>query len=215
MAMEVLIVDDHPVLREILQAVTRKALKDAKVAAVSDLESALERAGRGGGPDLVLLDLALPGHMGLEALERFRKKFPRQRVVVISATEDRDSIVAALDAGAAGYIPKTSTRVVMTAALRLVAAGGTYVPREAIGDADSEVAPRRKRTRGLPDGLSERQLDVLRLLIKGYPNRRIASELDIAESTVKQHAHEVYTALGASTRAEALVAAARRGLRFE
>lgn len=213
--MEVLIVDDHPVLREILQAVTLKALKDASVAAVNDLESALERSSRGNGPDLVLFDLSLPGHTGLDALTRFRKKFPRLRVIVISATEDRKSIVASLDAGAVGYIPKTSTRAVMMAALRLVAAGGTYVPREALPDAGAAVAPRRKRPRGVPAGLSERQLDVLKLLIKGYPNRRIASELDIAESTVKQHAHEVYTALGATTRAEALVAAARRGLRFE
>jgi DNA-binding NarL/FixJ family response regulator len=104
----------------------------------------------------------------------------------------------------------------MIAALRLMAAGGTYVhvPREVLADAGAAVAPRRKRPHGLPAGLSERQLDVLRLLIKGYPNGRIASELDITESTVKQHAHEVYSALGATTRAEAVVAAARRGLRF-
>lgn len=213
--MEVLIVDDHPVLREILQAVTRKALKDARVAAVSDLESAFESAGRGSGPELVLLDLGLPGHTGLEALTRFRKKFPRLRLVVVSATEDRKSIVAALGAGAAGYIPKTSTRDVMIAALRLVAAGGTYVPPEALADEPAHAARHARRSRGVPAELSERQVEVLGLLIRGYTNRRIASELEITESTVKQHAHEIYAALGATTRAEALVAAARRGLRFD
>ncbi|HVJ11632.1 MAG TPA: response regulator transcription factor, partial [Burkholderiales bacterium] len=153
-------------------------------------------------PDLVLLDLGLPGCEGLEAVSRFRSKFPSVPLVVLSGTCDRASIIGAFDAGAIGYIPKTSKPDVMIAALKLVAAGGTYVPPEAL-----EGAMER------PDlDLTRRQKDVLRLILKGYNNQRIATELAISPATVKQHAHAIFTALGVSTRAEAVIAAARLGL---
>jgi DNA-binding NarL/FixJ family response regulator len=126
--MEVLIVDDDPLLSEYLQAVLRKALKGVIVAAARDLGSALERTGVGEAPDLVLLDLGLPGCSGLEALLRFRSRFPGVRVAVVSANEEPSVIAAALEAGASGFIPKTSKLDVMIAAIRHVAAGGTYVP---------------------------------------------------------------------------------------
>lgn len=128
--MNVLIVEDDPPLTEYLQAVLRRALESASVAAVSDLESALERTGHGKVPDLVLLDLGLPGCAGLEALLRFRSKFPLVPVAVVSATEDRRTINAALQAGAVGYIPKSTRLEVMIAAISRIAGGGTYIPPE-------------------------------------------------------------------------------------
>ena len=98
---------------------------------------------------------------------------------------------------------ETSKPDVMIAALKVVAAGGTYVPPEALESPDA-------KSRGL--GLTDRQHDVLRLILKGYNNERIAVELAIAPNTVKQHAHAVFSALGVSSRAEAMVVAARRGL---
>jgi DNA-binding NarL/FixJ family response regulator len=206
--MRALVIDDHPLVHEIMPAVLRKALGEVAVATEATLEAGLSRAAGAVQPDLVLLDLGLPGCEGLDALARFRMRFPELPLVVISATCDRASILGALEAGAVGFIPKTSKPDVMIAALKVVAAGGTYVPPEALEDA-MKGAPRRRP--GSLD-LTERQEDVLRLILKGYNNERIASELAIAQNTVKQHAHAVFTALGVSSRAEAMIAAARLGL---
>jgi DNA-binding NarL/FixJ family response regulator len=204
--MRALVIDDHPLIHEIVPALLEKALGEVVVATEATLEAGIKRAAAEL-PDLVLLDLGLPGCEGLDAIGRFRMEFPQMPVVVFSASCERESIVGALDAGAVGYIPKTCKPEVMIAALKVIAAGGTYVPREVLEQAGP--APRR---RGEPD-LTERQKDVLRLMLKGYNNERIASELAIAQNTVKQHAHAIFTALGVSSRAEALVAAARHGLR--
>jgi DNA-binding NarL/FixJ family response regulator len=206
--MRALVIDDHPLIHEIMPAVLRKALGEVAVATETTLEAGLSRAAGAVPPDLVLLDLGLPGCEGLAALERFRMRFPQLPVVVISGNCDRASILGALEAGANGFIPKTSKPDVMIAALKVVAAGGTYVPPEALEDA----AVKGQRRRDGAVDLTDRQTDVLRLILKGYNNERIASELAIAPNTVKQHAHAVFTALGVSSRAEAMIAAARLGL---
>lgn len=209
--MRALVIDDHPLIHEIMPAVLRKALGEVTVATQSTLEAGLAHAAGSVPPDLVLLDLGLPGCEGIDALTRFRMEFPQLPVVVISANSDRDSILGVLDSGANGFIPKTSKPEVIIAALRLVAAGGVYVPPEAIEDLAVRMPLR--TTRESMD-LTERQRDVLRLILKGYNNERIASELAIAPNTVKQHAHAIFVQLGVSTRAEAVVAAAHLGLRL-
>jgi len=208
--MRALVIDDHPLIQEIVPVVLAKALGEITVTTEATLEAGLASAGGAEAPDLVLLDLGLPGCEGLEALARFRSRFPDVRLVVLSGNCDRDSILAALEAGAAGYIPKTSKPDVMIAALKVIAAGGTYVPREALEEPEEKAAPRRRRT--VAHDLTHRQKDVLRLILKGYNNDRIATELSIAPNTVKQHAHAIFTSLGVSTRAEAVIAAARHGL---
>jgi DNA-binding NarL/FixJ family response regulator len=205
--MRALVVDDHPLIREIVSAVLAKTFGEVTVASEATLEAALARA-EAQHPDLVVLDLGLPGCQGLDAVSRFRSQFPQVRTVVLSAVCDRDSILGALDAGAVGYIPKTSKPEVMIAALKVIAAGGTYVPPEAIEDAPK--GPVRRRARALE--LTDRQKDVLRLILKGYNNERIAAELAIAPNTVKQHAHAIFMVLGVSTRAEAVIAATRHGI---
>jgi DNA-binding NarL/FixJ family response regulator len=132
--MEILIVDDEPLLQEILAAVVRKAFAEAEalnIIEAHDLESAFQRLAHHGVPDLALLDLGLPGQRGLESLQRFRWKFPQVPVVVVSVIEDAKSIRLALGAGARGYMPKTITADMMVEALKLVAEGGTYVPPQA------------------------------------------------------------------------------------
>lgn len=208
--MRALVIDDHPLIHEILPAVLRKALGEVTVATEATLEAGLMRAAGSVPPDLVLLDLGLPGCEGIDALTRFRLEFPELPVVVLSATVERESILGALDSGASGYIPKTSKPEVMIAALKLVAAGGVYVPPEALEELAAKAMPR--PARGGSMELTDRQREVMRLILKGYNNERIASELAIAPNTVKQHAHAIFTILGVSTRAEAVIAAMRHGI---
>jgi DNA-binding NarL/FixJ family response regulator len=208
--MRALVIDDHPLIHEIMPAVLRKALGEVSVATEATLEAGLTRAAGSVPPDLVLLDLGLPGYDGIDALTRFRLQFPELPVVVLSADCNRESILGALDSGASGYIPKTSKPEVMVAALKLVAAGGIYVPPEALEELAAKAMPRTPRGESME--LTERQRDVLRLILKGYNNERIAAELAIAPNTVKQHAHAIFTVLGVSTRAEAVIAAVRHGL---
>lgn len=203
MAMRVLLVDDHPLMLEIMRAVLAKALDEPEVHCATGLEEALAYARDAGPPDLALLDLGLPGCGGIEAFTRFHKALPEVAVVVLSAIEDGNVVRAVLSAGARGYLPKTSRRGVMQAAIQLVAAGETYVPPQALENEPENL------------GLSERQLQVLRCVLRGLPNGRIAKQLEISRNTVKQHVRAVFRAMGVSTRAELMIAAARLGMRFD
>lgn len=201
--MRALVIDDHPLIREILPVVLRKAMgEETLVDVAQNFEGGLECAGRCAELDLVLLDLGLPGFTGIEALRRFREKHPNTKVVVISANDERESIQAAFKAGAKGYIPKTSTPEMIVAALKVVMAGGVYVPKEALNDNLDSAAE-----------LSERQHEVLRLILNGLPNSKIAQQLRMAENTVKHHASAIYDVLGVKTRAEAIATALRNGFK--
>ena len=198
--MRVLIVDDHPLIQEILPALLRKAIGRVSVSLANNLDDALAHVEDSGTFDLVLLDLGLPGCNGIEALKLFADKALGSRIVVVSSDDDPETIRAALMAGAAGYVPKTYKSNQIVAALRVVAEGETYVPREILGIGAGHAEP---------SSLSGREREVLRLLLRGLNNRDIGRQLLIAESTVKQHVGAIYTALGVRTRAEAMVALRR------
>lgn len=206
--MRVLVVDDHPLLHEVLGAVTRSVFQGAQVCFAKNLEEAFECAREGAPLDLALLDLGLPRYSGMEALMAFRRSFPQVRTIVVSATEDRASVVRALELGAAGYVPKTHAPPLIAAALRLVSAGGIYVPPQILDSEGQQVNDARL-------ALTHRQLDVLRLIVRGMANKEIAKRLLIAKDTVKQHAKAVYMALGIATRSQAAHAAERRGIKLD
>ena len=126
--MDILIVDDDPLIRAIMVQVVRRAADGAEVASVGDLDAAFSHIAHHRKPGLALLDLGLPGQRGMESLQRFRWKFPDVPVVVISINEDPKAIQVALKAGASGYIPKSSTPDTMVNALKDVLAGKTYAP---------------------------------------------------------------------------------------
>jgi two-component system, NarL family, nitrate/nitrite response regulator NarL len=206
--MQVLLVDDHPIVCEVLQQVIKRALSPDGLLVEKDLASALSALRQAGSVDLALLDLGLPDCTGMEVVIRFRKSFSDVPVIVISAQEDRATIRAAMQLGARGYIPKTTAVDVMEAALKLVAAGGTYVPKELLAESAD-----RNRAHNL--GLTDRQRDVFKLLLQGHGNREIARHLSVAENTVKQHVRVIFQELGVASRMEAMVVAARRGLSFD
>lgn len=202
--MNVLIVDDHPMVLEYLSSAVGKALPDAVVRTAGDLSAALDLASEVA-MDMVLLDLGLPGCGGIDSLLRFRKAYPDVRAVVVSAEDDHASIRGALAAGAAGFIPKTVSPKVLVNALRLVAEGGRYIPPEALvarPGGNGESAPEAQ--------LTERQSVVLARMLKGRSNAQIGKELGISEATAKQHAHAVYAAFGVSSRADLILAASSR-----
>jgi DNA-binding NarL/FixJ family response regulator len=126
--MEVLVVDDHPLMHELMPGVLRKALGEVSVVAVSDLESAFKRLAHHKAPDLALLDLGLPPHGGIDTLRRFRWKFANVPVVVLSSTEDAATVRVARGLGVAGYMPKSLNAEQMVDALKTIAGGGSFFP---------------------------------------------------------------------------------------
>jgi DNA-binding NarL/FixJ family response regulator len=135
---------------------------------------------------------------------------------VLSAADDQPTVLAAINAGAAGYIPKSSSNQVMREALRLVLAGGKYLPPQLLGRPGSATRSSKAQRQAVPDldllGLTERQIAVLRLIVKGAPNKAICRELGLAERTVKAHVTAVLRSLKVSSRTQAAVEAVRLGL---
>ena len=211
--MNVLIVDDHPVVLEKLRAMVRAAFANPTVQTATDLEDALAAAGRGPRFDLAILDLGLPRCAGVEAVARF-KAAAVSRVLVVSADDRPETMLAAFRAGAVGYLPKSVPAKDMIAALRLVANGGTYVPVELHIQDTSAAKPPQPVPVLSPSGivLTDRQSDVLRLLCIGNTNAMISQELGITEGTVKQHVHHLMRRLGVASRTSAIVTAMRTGL---
>lgn len=208
--MRILLADDHSLFREGLLHVLKDLGTDPDVIQAADYPEALETAARNPDLDLALLDLNMPGMDGLTGVRTFRTQFPLIPVIVLSASESLDDVKQALDAGVLGYIPKSSTAPVMLSAIKLVLAGGVYLPSLLLGhegaptEATRPAVPLPKRgTRGL----TERQLQVLALLAEGKPNKVIARTLDITEGTVKIHLVAIFQTLGVRNRTEAVIAA--------
>jgi len=211
--MKVLLVDDHVLIREALRGVLTELRGDACVLEAADCRQTRQLVEQHHDLDLILLDLTLPDGDGFSVLAELRERYPSIAVVVLSASDDRGDMARALDIGALGYIPKTTTREVMQGALRLVFSGGVYVPPELLtsgGPSPQYSAPRQTAgdpARALPPdhGLTARQLEVLALLMQGKSNKAIARMLDLAEPTVKNHITAIFKALDVSSRTEAVV----------
>jgi DNA-binding NarL/FixJ family response regulator len=215
--MKLLVVDDHPLLREAVQGVIARLEPGAAVLAAADADQGFAVADAEPDLDLVLLDLNIPGLAGIPALKAWRRRYPEVPVVVLSSADDRPTVLAAIAAGAAGFIPKSSPNEVLLGALRLVLAGGKYLPPEALAPVAGAGAKAARgataRARPLATlGLTDRQAQVLRLLAAGKSNKLICRELDLAERTVKAHISAVFRALGVTTRTQAALAAAKLGL---
>jgi DNA-binding NarL/FixJ family response regulator len=205
--MKILIVEDHPLVREVLHSVATEAFGKPQGEMAGSFAEAAEKTRAADKLDLVLLDLGLPDCGGVDTFKRFRRLQSGARVVVFSEIDDPACVVAVMDGGACGFLSKSMTRPVISAALQLVAAGGIYTPPEAMG-----ARRPASRRRGRSHDLTHRQLDVLRLIAKGLRNKQIAERLKIAEDTVKQHARAAYGALGVSSRTQAMSAVSRRGI---
>jgi DNA-binding NarL/FixJ family response regulator len=216
--LKVLVVDDHPLICEALRQVLRALDQNIELLEAPDGPEALAAAGRNEGLDLILLDLALPGADGFEVLRELRERHPSFPVVVLSASEQAETVMRALDAGAMGFIPKTSSNELLLGALRLVLSGGVYLPAEVLRQSPMPVLvskPAAGAAVGYRDvGLTERQAQVLALVVQGKPNKIICRELDLAEGTVKIHITAILKALRVTNRTQAVIAVSKLGLKL-
>jgi DNA-binding NarL/FixJ family response regulator len=219
--MKILIVDDHALIRDAMQGVLKKLQRGVVVLEAADSQQAF--AIIAGNPDinLILLDLTLPDRDGLSVLTELRDRYPTISVVVLSALQDRANVQKVLDLGAAGFIPKSARREVMLSALQLVFAGSVYIPPEILApEGFAEAAPSQqyesRPSENRPSEnrpivsladlkLSDRQQDVLALMMQGNSNKVICRTLNLAEPTVKNHVTAILRALKVSNRTEAVI----------
>ena len=221
--LRILVVDDHPLFREGLKGVLEQLDSAVLVLESATYAAALTVIGSQPELDLLLLDIHLPDMHGLTALENLRSLQPQLPVVIISASENRVEVMAAMRHGAMGFISKASSTTVLKQALHLVLSGGVYLPPdlmlEKLGTARQPLAaampPAGRTEDALAQlGLTERQLQVLELMAHGDSNKHIARKLNVAENTVKVHMTAILKAFNVSSRAQAIAALSNMGVRF-
>ncbi|MGE5476531.1 MAG: response regulator [Bacteroidales bacterium] len=209
--MKILVADDHKLVRDGLKPFLQELAPDVEVLDAANMEEALNAAAANAADlGLVLLDLMMPGMDGLRGLEAVRTKCPNVPVVIVSGFSSRDHVVAAVQAGAAGFIPKTVSGTAMVNALRLVLSGEKYLPSSTFFDDPSNqmsMPSTAAKPAGVPppfDKLSRREAEILALLVEGRTNKEIALCLELQEITIKVHLRNVYRKIGAANRAQAV-----------
>ena len=214
------VIEDHRRLRDTV----REALAVAEcgpVATFADCESAIRAAGRGGEPPaVILLDLGLPGMSGLAGLREFKTLLPRTEIVVFTVCDDRESVFEAIRAGASGYLLKSEPVARIVAAVREVQAGGApmtpEVARRVLVEFQEAAPPSAEAAGGGPPpaaaALSDRELDVLRLLAEGLVKKEVASHLGLSPHTVDNYIRRIYAKLHVNTIGAAVARAVRDGM---
>ncbi|MDC8773757.1 response regulator [Roseateles albus] len=225
--MKVLLIDDHPLILSALKTVIEGLDESVEVIGADSAAAARLELGKHADFDLVLLDLQLGDASGFDVLDEFRAAYPALPVVVISASDRASDVIRAIDQGAMGFVPKRAGTELLSQALKLVMAGGIYVPPMNLGAEPSvatsgkagstqaklaqiqqqAMASNYQASTGLESlALTPRQTDVLALLLQGKPNKIIARELGITVETVKDHVAAVLKALGVGSRTQAVLA---------
>jgi DNA-binding NarL/FixJ family response regulator len=214
--MQFLIVDDHSIVTMALGMLLKDFDgQDNSVYTANSKDEALALADQyGDTADLMILDLSMPGVEGTSLMETIVERHPTMKILVMSGLTDQHSIVKVLQMGAAGFIPKSLDAALLTAAIRFVLNGGVYIPVKLLAEAQrTSLLTNRDTQRPNVETvhLTERQKDVLALLAKGAPIKRICKELNLSEGTVKTHVTAIYRAFNATNRTEALLEARRHG----
>ena len=206
----ILIVDDHPIVRDGLEAIlsTQPDFQISGAAASGEEALTLFEKQR---PDVVLLDLEMPGMDGVEVIRQLRKKSPGVKIVVFTAFDTDERILSAVQAGAKGYLLKGVPRSELFEAIRVVHQGGSLLQPVVASRLLSQIATPDSDTIPLEE-LTPREKDVLVLLAQGKQNKEIAAELIITERTVKFHISSILAKLGAGNRTEAVRIAVQQGL---
>jgi DNA-binding NarL/FixJ family response regulator len=198
----ILTVDDHPLLRKGIAALVNAESDMKLVAEAANGEEAIE-AFRSHRPDVTLMDIQMPTVDGLEAIDRIREEFPNARIIVLTTYTGDVQVLRALRAGARAYILKGHVHKELLETIRAVHAGQKRIPP----DIAAELADH-----ATDDELTEREIDVLRLIGAGNANKQIADQLSIGEATVKSHVTNILSKLGANDRSHAVTIGLRRGI---
>ena len=206
--MKILVIDDHPLIVDALVQLLPQLDPAITVLPAGDPTQATHVLDDEPEIALVLLDLALPGARGLDFLADLKLDYPGVPIAVLSATHDAGTVLAALGAGAQGFIPKSINADALLNAVRHVLNGGVYLP----ADAPAMPTGDGVHVEHGALGLTARQTDVLRLLAQGKPNKLICRDLTLSEGTVKVHVSAILKALRVRSRTEAIAMLARRGI---
>ena len=210
----VLIVDDHAILRQALRLLLSE---EAEIEVVGDASNGREAVAATEKlmPDVVLMDMVMPGLNGLEATRQIRKRYPNTRVLILTGYMEDEQILSALRAGASGYIVKKSDTEELLLGIRAVHRGNTYFSSAiSDGDAINQFLWQAKKEDGKVgyDLLTSREREVLQLIAEGYSNQRIAQELFISVKTVEAHKSHIMSKLHAGNRTDLIRYALRKGL---
>ena len=207
-SLRILIADDHLVVREGLRAILGTAPDLTLVGEAADGAEAVQLVGELS-PDVVLMDLRMPGVDGIEAIRQIKARYPEVEIVILTTYDDDQHIVRGLRAGARGYLLKDAGRKVLFEAIRAAARGESLLPPAVIEKVVAHLAEPKPVAAAR---LSDREQEVLALLAQGAPNKEIAVRLHITERTVKAHVAGIFNKLGVNSRAEAVAVALRSGL---
>jgi two-component system, NarL family, response regulator NreC len=208
----VLIADDHALLREGLRALLKTAEDVEVVGEAADGQQAVEECRRLG-PDLVLMDVAMPGLGGLEATVQIRREDPRRKVLVLTQYEDREYVSRFLRAGASGYVLKKAVGAELLAAIRAVQRGGLVLDPAVARDAVSASAAGAAEAAEDPyEALTDREKQVLKLVAEGRSNKEVAQVLGVSIKTAMSHREHVMGKLGLHNRTDLVRFALRRGV---
>ncbi len=201
MAIEILLADDHGVLRAGLRALLNVEPDLSVVGEAASGDEAIERAAELQ-PDIVLLDLNMPGPSGIEITRRLREALPETRVLVLTVYEDEGLLREAIDAGASGYIIKRAVESELINAIRAVARGELYIHPSMTRALLKKPEKHTRAPSGAQESLTPREADVLRLIVRGYTNRQAADELGLSVRTVETHRANLMGKLGLKSRVE-------------
>jgi DNA-binding NarL/FixJ family response regulator len=210
--MKILLCDDQAVIRDGLEMLLSLEQDFQVVATAQDGAEAVELAAQKQ-PDLVLMDLKMPGVNGIEATRQIRTRFPNIKVLVLTTYDEDEWVFDAIRAGASGYLLKDTPREKIVEAIRGTAADRSFVDPAVAGKLLNHIADRQTQPLSLlTEKLTERETDVLRLIAKGFNNGEIAAQLHLSEGTVRNHVSAILEKLGASDRTQAAVIAIQHGL---
>lgn len=212
--MKLLIIDDHSIMRAGFAVLLARPGSDIEVVQAGTAAEGIAAVEANADLDAVFLDLSMPGEGGMHALQEIGKQRPDLPVIILSSSEDPADVRRALAGGALGYVPKSSGPQTLMSVLRLVLAGEVYVPPLMLKEAALPVPPNDLPASSAPagSGLTDRQIDVLRLLAHGLSNKEIGRKLQVSERTVKAHVTAIFKSLHVVNRTQAVEAARRAAL---
>ncbi len=210
--MKILICDDQAVIRDGLEMLLNLEKDIQVIGTAQDGAEAVELAAKKQ-PDIILMDLKMPGTNGIEATRQIRAKFPSIKILVLTTYDDDEWVFDAIRAGASGYLLKDTSREKIIEAIRGTVTGRSFVDPAVAGKLLNRVASNQTQPASLlTDKLTEREVDVLRLIAKGFNNGEIARQLHLSEGTVRNHVSAILEKLGVSDRTQAAVIAIQHGL---